>query len=122
MVQRGRQVSVGDLTHSEVVKHLHVLPDLVLSEPVNGQMALVNRDEVYQLAIVLNIVGELLNLRLISHDVLIDCTFCLEEALKSSLAERHLFEFSCFILLFGFHFLLQVLDFVASSHSILSTV
>ena len=122
MVQRGRQVSVGNLTDGEVVKHLHVLPDLVLSEPVNSQMALVNCDEVYQLAVVLDIMGELLNLRLVRQNVFIDCAFGLEEALKSSLAERHLFELSCFVLLFVFKFNLHILDFVASRHSVLCTI
>lgn len=62
MVQSGRQVSVGDLTDGEVVKHLQILPDLVLSELVNSQMALVNRDEHDQLSVVLDVVSKLLDL------------------------------------------------------------
>jgi hypothetical protein len=85
-------------------------------------MALVNRDEHDQLSVVLDVVSKLLDLWLVRQDVLIDRAFGLEEALKSCLAKRHFFEFSCFVLLLGFKFSLQILNLVTSWHSVLSTI
>jgi hypothetical protein len=60
-VQSRRQVRVVDGTGRHVLKHLLVLVHLLLLEPINGQVAVVDSDEVGEATVLLNVLAHLLN-------------------------------------------------------------
>ena len=118
MVQGGRDVRVTNLAYSEEVEHLLVLEQLGLLELVDGQLAVVDRDEVDQLSVVLYIHVHGLDVGLVIENIFLDARLRLEEALEGSLAESHLVELLLLVtdLLLGLELLLD--DAVASVHGV----
>lgn len=80
---------VGDLAAAHQIDHLGVLGDLIAFEFVNGQLALVNIEEVNQLSVVLNVLVGMLDLHLQCLDTLLDAHFRLKKGLQRCLTGTH---------------------------------
>lgn len=91
-VQGRGQVGVVDRAGRHVLQHLSVLLHLLGLEPIDGQVAVVDSDEVDEAAVVLDVDVGGLDARLQVQDVLLLARLGLEEALQSGLAEGQLFE------------------------------
>lgn len=72
VVERGGEVGVGNLTDGEVVEHAKVLLDLVRLVLLNGHVPVVDRNEVDELAVVLDLVGQGFDVLLVLNNVLLD--------------------------------------------------
>jgi len=97
--QSGVEMSISDLLDAEHVEHPVVGLGLHSLELVDGDLAVVNGDEVKQLAVLVDIDIELLDRRGVGIDIFSDGRFRLEEALERRLAHSHLFELSLLIAL-----------------------
>ena len=118
VVQSSRDVCVTNLAYGEEVEHLLVLEQLGLLELVDGQLAVVDRDEVDQLSVVLNIHVHGLDVSLVVENIFLDSRLCLEETLESGLAKSHLVELLLLVanLLLSLELLLD--DSVTSVHGV----
>lgn len=79
MEQSSRQVGIGNLTHTENIDHAEVLAALVVLEPLDGLSAVIDRNEVDELSVVLDLLGGLLNLSLQVQHVFLLAGLRLEE-------------------------------------------
>jgi len=118
VVQGGRDVRVTNLAYGEEVEHLLVLEQLGLLELVDGQLAVVDRDEVDQLSVVLHIHVHGLDIGLVIENIFLYSRLRLEEALEGSLTESHLVELLLLVtnLLLGLELLLD--DCIAAAHGV----
>ena len=76
---------VGDLAAAHQINHLGVLGDLVAFEFVNGQLTLVNIEEVNQLSVVLNVLVGMFDLQLQCLDALLNAQLRLKKGLQCCL-------------------------------------
>ena len=72
MIQSGRGVRVTDLADGEEVQHLLVLEEFGLLELVDGQLTVVNRDEVDQFSVVFNVHVLCLDISLILENIFLN--------------------------------------------------
>lgn len=121
VVQRGRQMGVRNLAHCEVVEHTEILGDFVRLVLINGHVPVVNRDEVDELAVVLDFVRQRLDVLLISYDVLFYRALRLEKALHRCLTEGHLLKLGLLFLLLYLDGLLCLDNLVTAVHCVPST-
>lgn len=91
-VECGSQVTVVDWARRHVLQHLLVLLDLLLLELINGQTSMVDRDEVNQAAVFLDVYVCLLDLRLQGQDIGFLSWLWLEEGLHGRFTEWQLLQ------------------------------
>ena len=118
MVQGGGDVRVTNLAYGEEVEHLLVLEELGLLELVDGKLAVVDRDEVDQLSVVLHVHVHGLDVSLVVENIFLDARLGLEEALEGGLAQSHLVQLLLLVadLLLGLELLLD--DCVSAAHGV----
>ena len=97
--ERSVQVRVSNFLDAKHVQHLVVGVSLEALELVDGDLSVVDRDEVEQLLVLVNIDVELLNGRAVGVDIFLDCALRLEEALEGGLAHGHLLKLGLLITL-----------------------
>ena len=114
--ERGVQVRVSDLLDAEHVEHLVVGEGLQLLELVDGLVAVVDRDKVQQLLVLVDVHVELLDRRAVRIDIFLDRALRLEEALESSLTHGHLLELGLLVALPGLGLGLQRFLGLATAH------
>lgn len=87
MVECGGEMGVGNFTNGKVVEYAKVLLDLVRLELLNSDVPVVDRNEVDELAVVLDFFCQDLDVLLVRNNVLLDRALRLEETLHSGLTE-----------------------------------
>ena len=70
-------------------------------ELIDGDLAMINRDEVNQLLVLFDVKFKLLDICRISVNIFLNSRLGLEETLESRLSERHLLELCFLVALFG---------------------
>lgn len=93
------QVSVRNLTNAERVDHLVVCVSLQALELVNGDLSVVDRDEVDELFVLLDVYLELLDGGRVRVDIFLDFRLGLEETFESCLAQGHLLKLGLLVAL-----------------------
>ena len=101
-----------------MVKHLVVSLGFQALELVDGDLSVVNRDEVHKILILLNINIKLLDGGRVRIDLLLNARLRLKETLQSRLAKRHFLQLGLFVALFSLGFLLEDLLVGAPLHRI----
>ena len=114
--QRGVQVRVGHLLDTEVVQHLVVGGRLHALELFNADLAVVNRDEVDELLVLVDVDVKLLDRGRVCVDILLDGRLRLEEALEGRLSKSHLLELGLLLPLLLLGLRLQELLVGATTH------
>ena len=88
--ERGVQVRVRHLLQTEAVKHLVVGIGLEALELVNADLSVVDRDEVHELFVLVNIDVELLDRGRVRVDIFLNGRLRHEETHQGGLSEGHL--------------------------------
>lgn len=97
--ERCVQVRVCNFLDAEHVEHLVVGVSLQALELVDGDLSVVDRDEVQQLLVLVDVDVELLDGRAVRVDIFLDRALRLEEALEGGLAHGHLLELGLLVAL-----------------------
>ena len=116
--QGGVQVCIRHLLDAESVQHLVVSLGLQFFELVDRDLSIVDRNEVHQFLVLVNIYVELLDCGRVRVDIFLDCAIRLEERLESRLSEGHLLKLSLLFTLLGFSLVLESLLLSASTKSV----
>ena len=111
-------MGVRHLLDAEVVQHLVVGGRLQTLEFVNGNLAVVNRDKVHELLVLVDIHVKLLDRGAVGVDILLDGRLGLEETLECGLTQGHLFELGLLVTLLGLSLLLEYLLVGATRHGV----
>lgn len=112
----GAEMSVRNLLNAEHVEHLVVGLGLHALELVDSDLAVVNCDEVEQLAVLIDVNIELLDGGGVGIDVLLDGGLRLEETLHCCLAHRHLLKLRLLVALLALSLGLKGLLVLAALH------
>lgn len=116
--QCGVQVRVRNLLDAEVVEHLVVGSGLQALKLVDGDLAVVNRDKVDELLVLVNVDIELLDGGRVGIDIFLDSRLGLEETLEGCLAQSHLLELRLLVALLRLSLLLEHLLVAAARHGV----